>query len=133
MALGTFGAIVYFAIDLEKRAAEFYESAARGNLAATFGELARDSRKRQDRLERARQELVAEMILESITGLDDEDYNVTLDPGADEADLLAQARNLERTAARFYEDAAGKMPIREVVRLFERMLRENEKRQAKLA
>jgi rubrerythrin len=133
MALGTFGAIVQFAVEMEKQAAQFYEQAARGRLAETFGELAGESRKRQDRLERARTELVAEMILESITGLDDADYRVEMDPNADEAGLIGQAQALEETAARFYKDAADKMPIREVVRLFERLLRENEKRRAKLA
>jgi rubrerythrin len=49
---------------------------------------------------------------------------------ADEAGLLRQAQALEETAARFYRDAAAKMPIQEVVRLFQRLVRENEQRKA---
>jgi len=130
--LGTFGAVLKFALELEERAAAFYEAGARGGLAGLFGELARGSRKRLGRLERARREMVTEMILESIAGLDDSAYRVDVDAEADEAGLLEQARALEETAARFYRDAAAKMPIREVVRLFERLARENERRRVRL-
>jgi len=132
MELGTFGAIVSYAIELEEQAAVFYEGVTGGSFAETFAELAKGSRKRLDRLQRARQELIAEMILEPITGLNALDYGVTLDSGTDEAGLRSQARALEETSARFYRDAAAKMPIKEVVRLFERLLGENEKRLAKL-
>ena len=132
MELGTFGAILRFAMDLEQQAAGFYEGAAGGELEEIFGELARGSRKRLSRLERARREMVTEMILESITGLDGDTYGVNLDSEIDEAGLLRQAWTLEETSARFYRDAADKMPIREVVRLFQRLVRENEQRQAQL-
>ena len=132
MELGTFGAILRFAMELEQQAVDFYEGAAEGGLEETFRELARGSRKRLGRLERARREMVAEMILESITGLDGDAYGVDLDPKAGEAGLLRQAKTLEESSARFYRDAAGKMPIREVVRLFQRLVRENEQREAQL-
>lgn len=121
-----------FALELEERAATFYEAGARGGLAEVFGDLARGSRKRVRRLEQARRELVNEMILESITELDEEEYRVELDVGAEEPERLRQARALEETAARFYRDAASRMPIREVVRLFERLARENDKRRVRL-
>ena len=130
MELGTFGAILRFAMDLEEQAVGFYEGTARGGLEETFGELAQGSGKRLRRLERARREMVAEMILESITGLDGDAYHVDLDPGTDEVSLVQQAQALEKVAARFYRDAAEKMPIREVVRLFQRLARENEQREA---
>jgi len=130
--LGTFGAILKFALELEERAAAFYEAGARGRLAEDFAELARGSRKRHRRLEQARRELVNEMILESITGLEGEAYTVDLDATVDEAERLRQAERLEETAARFYRDAAAKMPIREIVRLFERLARENDRRRARL-
>ena len=132
MELGTFGAVLKFALELEERAATFYEAGARGGLAEVFGDLARGSRKRVRRLEQARRELVNEMILESITGLDEEEYRVELNAGAEEPERLRQARALEETAARFYRDAASRMPIREVVRLFERLARENDKRRVRL-
>lgn len=132
MELGTFGAILRFAMDLEQQAADFYEGAAGGGLEETFRELAQGSRKRLGRLERARREMVAEMILESITGLDGDAYRADLTPEASEAKLIRQAQVLEETSARFYRDAADKMPIREVVRLFQRLARENEQREAQL-
>jgi rubrerythrin len=132
MELGTFGAILRFAMELEQQAADFYEEAAGGELEEVFGELARGSRKRRNRLERARREMVVEMVLESITGLDGDTYSVSLSSEVDEAGLLRQARTLEETSARFYQDAADRMPIREVVRLFQRLARENEQRQAEL-
>ena len=132
MELGTFGAILGFAMELEQQAADFYERWAADGLEEVFLELARGSRKRLARLERARREMVTEMILESITGLDGDTYGVNLDSEIDEAGLLRQAWTLEETSARFYRDAADKMPIREVVRLFQRLVRENEQRQAQL-
>jgi hypothetical protein len=113
-------------MDLEGRAAAFYERVAAGGLERAFGEKARETRKRLRRLERARRELVSEMILESITGLDSEDYVVTVSEESGEDVVLAQARDLEATLARFYRDAAQKMPIREVARVFGRMAKELE-------
>jgi rubrerythrin len=132
MELGTFGAILGFALDLEERAAGFYEAVAQGEREGAFQDLAKGTHKRLERLERARREGVAEMILESITGLSDDAYQVDLAPGAGEVDRLRQAIALEETAARFYRDAAAKMPIKEIVRLFERLAKENDKRRAQL-
>jgi hypothetical protein len=126
MDLGTFGAILRFAMDWEQRAAEFYEQAARAGNEVLFQEMAGGARKRIGRLEQARREGVAEMILESITGLDGDAYTVALDPTADGAALLRQAQSLEESAARFYRDAAARLPIREVMRLFQRLGQEHE-------
>ena len=128
MQLGTFGAIFSFALELEQQAVDFYESAAQGSLEATFTGRAEKGRKRISRLERARQEQVAEMILESIVGLDGDDYPIQ--PEAGEA--VAQAIELEETLRRYYVDASAKMPVREVARLFDRMARESEKYRAEL-
>ena len=133
MELGTFGAILRFATQLEGRAAAFYECAAPAGQEELWGELARGSRQRERRLQDARRELVSEMILESITGLDDQTYQVEPGSGEGEADAMRQAVSLEETAARFYPDAAAKMPIREVARLFQRLARESEQRLARLA
>lgn len=130
MDLGTFGAILSFSIDLEQQATEFYEAVACQDAASTSGGLAHGSAERRRRLLRARQELVSEMILESITGLEGDAYTVDLDPRAGDADVFAQALALESTAARYYRDAAAKMPIREVVRLFLRLAQENDRRHA---
>ena len=133
MQLGTFGAILTFAIGLERRAAEFYEQAAQGGTDTLFRDLGRGARKRLERLEQARREGVSEMILESITGLDSDAYRVDLDLRADRVDQLRQAQNMEETAARFYLAAAAKLPIREVARLFQRLAQESQQRKARLS
>jgi len=129
MELGTFGAILGLALQIEEQAAGFYKTAAGDDPDELFADLARGARKRLTRLERARREGVAEMILEPITGLDSDNYDVVLSPGMAPTE---QALLLEKAAALFYRDAADKMPIREVVRLFERMARENDKNCNKL-
>jgi rubrerythrin len=131
--LGTFGAIFNFALELEQQSVAFYTDAARGTLEEVFNDLARGARKRIERLERTRREGVAEMILESITGLDGDNYHLELAPAADEASLLAQATSLEGAARRFYLDAGEKMPVREVARIFDRLAREHEGHTATLA
>ena len=128
MDLGTFGAILSFGMKLEEQATSFYEGGAKGSLEEGFATLARGSRKRLKRLERNRREGVAEMILEPITGLDGDSYQVSLDPQADEAELLRQAKALEENAVRFYRDSAAKMPVREVSRALARMAEDSEKR-----
>lgn len=129
MELGTFGAIFRFALEIEAQTAAFYEALAEGKLAEIGDSLARESRKRVRRLERARREGVQEMILESIQGLDSDDYQV--ETSAD-LDPWEQAIALEERAARFYSDAAEKMPMRGVARIFQRMARESADRQARL-
>ena len=128
MELGTFGAILRFGLELEDRAAQFYEQGAQGELAALFQELGQGARKRLRRLEQARREGVTEMILESISGLDGETYRLELDAGDSEAGRLEQAQALEGRAAQFYQDAAAKLPIREVARLFTQLAQENRRR-----
>jgi len=132
MDLGTFGAILGFGMKLEEQTVSFYEGGAKGSLEEGFATLARGSRKRLKRLERNRREGVAEMILEPITGLDGDSYQVSLDPQADEAELLRQAKALEENAVRFYRDSAAKMPVREVSRALARMAEDSEKRLAEL-
>jgi hypothetical protein len=131
--LGTFGAIMGFALELEGQAAAFYEAAARESLAARFDELAAGARKRQKRLERVRRENVSEMILESITGLEEATYRVELDPEADEGGLRQQAIALEKATQRFYLDAGAKLPLKDVTRIFKRLARENGRHAAELA
>ena len=132
MDLATFGAIMSFGLDLEQQAAAFYDSAACGALEEPFTKLAKSTRKRAVRMERARREGIAEMILEPITGMDGDDYHLELAPDAEEPELLRQAIALEETTRRFYMDAAGKIPVREVVRTCMRMAKESEKRRTEL-
>lgn len=132
MELGTFGAIMRFAIELEQQAAAFYESGAPGDTESVFQRLAGQSRKRARRLERARRESISEMILESIIGLETENYTVDVDPELGRDARVDQGIALEEAQARFYDEAAEKIPILGVVRLFRRMAEENEKRRRRL-
>ena len=69
--LNTFGAIMTFAIELERRLADYYGSAG-------AAALAKAADKRRKKLERARRENVVEITLEPIAGLDAADYALEL-------------------------------------------------------
>ena len=139
MELGTLGAILKFALELEEKAQEFYQEAARRvsqpRLRELFQEYARRGRKRRQLLERTRRENTAEMILEPITGFFSEDYepDCTLPEGISSAEVLEKARALEEKTARFYEVAAGKVGITEVTRAFRKLGRENTERMSESA
>jgi hypothetical protein len=132
MDLATFGAILSHALELEGRAAEFYEKNAQGELEEVFNSLAQGSKKRASRAERTRREGVAEMILEPITGMRSEAYEVDLESSEQQAERLEKALALEAAAERFYRDASEKIPVREVARTFQRMAKENLSRQKRL-
>ena len=125
MELGTFGAIMGFALALEERAAAFYDAAAQATGGVAYQELARNARKRAARVERARREGVNEMILEPIEGLDGAGYAVGAEVLSSAEPWEARATDLEAESARFYRDAAAKLPIRQVVRLFGRLADEH--------
>lgn len=132
MDLATFGAIMTFALELEKRAAVYYEEAARGSLEESFSDLAKRAHKRAKRIERTRREGITEIILEPITGMDGDDYRVELSSSGDESEILNQAIKFIETSIRFYQDAAVKIPVKEVARTCQRMAQESEKQKAEL-
>ena len=140
MELSTFGAVMRFAIDLERAAADFYTAAAQSVASQpvkdAFTALAEESRRRATMLERTRQEKVTEMILEPIHGLRQEDYlPQNMDAGSASGEgLVSQAMEMETKAARFYTDAleAGRRLLGEVARTFERLAREKADRRARL-
>jgi hypothetical protein len=113
MQLGTFGAIMSFAMKLEERTGEHY---ARAELPAELrDDLERSAKKRWKRLEKARREGVVELALESITGLSSHDF--ALDEGIEKGGFVG-AMALEEASADFYRRASEKLPMQEVVRLF---------------
>jgi len=124
MELGTFGAIMSFAMKIEERAISFYERADPDLPVDLLQELARGNKKRFKRVERARREGVAEMILESISGLNSDAYQfLTTSETYSEG-----AVRLENVSMQYYLDAAEKLPMLEIARLFRRLAQENEKR-----
>ena len=108
-SLNAFGAIFSYAIELETRLRDYYQAAGDSARAA-------DADKRRANLERVRRENVTEIKLEAIEGLDEADYVLDFD-GA--------AAALEQTAARFYEDTAPKINVREAQRALERAARQH--------
>ena len=132
MALGTFGAIISFALELEEGAGAVYERLLDTGLSSAIGPLLQGSQKRLSRLKRTRQELVTEMILEPITGVDGDAYETPPPTGSTEADLLKQAVCMESIMHRFYSDTASVIPMKQVERAFLRLAKENQTRIAKL-
>lgn len=127
MELTTFGAVLRFAIELEAEGERRYSEAARvaeGQAKEVLTSLARAKRKRRQLLERARQENVAEMILESIRDLDGDNYRVA-EAGAGHGDVLERLAAFEAKCGSFYRDAGGRIGLAEVARIFERLAREN--------
>lgn len=127
MDLNTFGALLRFALELEETAVRFYEEAAKAaqgeTLRHSFAECAEAASKNQRTLERVRREQVNEMLLESIEGLRDGDYQVgaAASAGMGDGELTSSAAQLEAGMERFYRNAADRLSIPEVVRSFARL------------
>ncbi|MCL4249983.1 MAG: hypothetical protein KJ065_17685 [Anaerolineae bacterium] len=112
-SLNTFGAIMTFAIEMETRLRDYYQSAGDAARAA-------DADKRRANLERVRRENVTEIKLEPIEGLDEANYTLDLDVQSD-----AARATIEATATRFYQDVAPKINVREAQRALERCARQH--------
>ena len=132
MELGTFGAVLKYALELEERAAIFYESAApimpNQGLTDTFWDLSFRCKKRIETLLRVRRENVTEMILEPIHGLEADDYNpsVTIPEDTDSKTILEMAVVLEKSHREFYNKAAIKIDfLIEAAYVFEQLADEN--------
>lgn len=112
-SLNTFGAILTFAIAQEESLRAYY---------VTVGDAARaaDADKRRVTLERVRRENVTEIKLEPIEGLDEADYALNLG----DISPTTQAAN-EDAAARFYEQVAPKINVREAQRALERCAKQH--------
>ncbi len=135
MQLGTFAAVFEAAIALEKNLARRYEAQGGqpGPLAQLYRELARDGRRRLQRLERTRRETVTEMILIPITDLalsDDLAALGDIDPATPLTP--AGARALEEAAHRFYREAAARIGQDEAARALGRLAEGNARRARQL-
>jgi hypothetical protein len=112
-SLNTFGSILTYAIDLEARLRDYYESAGNGDRAAA-------SDKRRTTLERVRRENVTEIKLEPIEGLDEANYDLNFDDTS-----AAGQQTIETVAAQFYDDVAPQMNVREAQRALERCAKQH--------
>ena len=114
MELSNFGSIMSFAAELEGADRAFYEAAAASPACGAYKELmeafARDEKKNEKNMLRARREHVTEMVLEPITDFTSEPYEsdreLTQDMGLER--IMACALELEEKAQSFYNQAAEK-------------------------
>ncbi len=138
MVLSTFGAIMGFAAEIVGQTKETYEGfigkAGNPALKETFRALAEEEKKNGSLMEKTRRENVTEMILEPITGLQREDYEMDLKglEQKNDGDLLKIALILEERAKKFFQDAAAKVPLPEVARIFRKINQKKEQNLGKL-
>jgi hypothetical protein len=138
MELGTFGAVMGFALQVVTQSAEFYETVgdrAKGpELKEVLKALQDGANRDRATMEQTRRENVTEMILEPIAGLRPEEYEVRIGEVAPEADaeILKTALLLEERDQRFFRDASAKLPLPEVARLFRKVAKRREENLAKL-
>jgi rubrerythrin len=134
--LGTFGAILKFAFEIESESINFYKKLsenAQGDLKDLLSSFIEASKKNQQLIERTRRMNVAEMILETITGFDSDKYVVDLQASNDLRDCLNKAINLEEKSAQFYMDASNKLSfLPDVKRILEKLGKDREGRISKL-
>ena len=140
MNLGTFGAIMKFAMEIESDVTSFYESAKEKvkdqDLVEIFDSLGKRGQKRVKTIERVRRENVTEMILEQISGLDSDTYKpVTSLPDAPEDKVLRGiAIEMEKKLQAFYTQAGVKIDfLSEVAYSFELLAEANEEASERLS
>jgi len=135
--LGTFGAVLRFALELESATASFYERAVAelepDGPAILARELAAQHANRRTLLERTRQQKLNEVVLEPITGLDGARYVYDGTPAPRER-ILLRAVALETVAERFYADSGtvAKALLTEAARTFRKLAEENARNAARL-
>ncbi len=132
MELGTFGAVIKFALELEAMAAAFYETASvitsTEQLKIPFEAYIQKRLLRMETLKRLRRENTTEMILEPIHGLQDAEYRVKSEcpEGCPDEELLKLASEMEERNQKFYTDAAQKIEfLIESAEIFDRFAEEN--------
>ena len=136
----TFGAVIRFALELEKGAGGVYEELSREPKAAAAAEMFRSltvaHKKRGELLEFTRQQKLNEMILEPIQDLKREAYLIdTKTPkGVDVKAAARFAGKIEETSSRFYLDAAkiAKNLMAEAARIMDKLGKESLANKAKL-
>ena len=138
MALSTFGAIMGFAAEVVRQAEDVY-----GVMVAKANDLAlrealqlfqREGKKNHSLMEKTRRENVTEMILEPVTGLHQEDYEIDLKivDRTDDVDLLKAAVSLQEREKNFFRDASSRVPLPEVARIFRKIVQKKEENLSKL-
>jgi hypothetical protein len=132
MTLSTFGAIMGFAAELVKQAEDHYGALALrakdNTLKEVLETLSSEEVGNYALMMRVRRENVTEMILEPVSGLRREDYEMdpnVPDHGGD-AEIIRSALILEERGKRFFQDASVKVPLPEVARIFRKVVQKKE-------
>lgn len=139
MALSTFGAIMGFAVKMAGESLEAYRKALPEvkdpALREALEALAREGEKNRALMEQARRENVTEMILEPVTGLLSEDYDIdaSVPAGSKDADFLKAALAHEAREEKFFREASARIPLPEVARIFRKVAAKKEKNRAVLS
>ena len=138
MGLTTFGAIMGFAAEMAGKTEEIYKAMVQKAKDSTFREtlqvLSEEEGKNHSLMIKTRRENVTEMILEPVTGLQQEDYEIDLKMPEvmEDAGLLKAALMLEERGKKFFRDASSKVPLPEVARIFRKAAQKKEENLAKL-
>jgi len=127
MALTTFGAIMGFAAEMAGKKEETYKALAQRaktlGLKEALESLSEEEAKNHALMLKMRRENVTEMILEPISGLQQEDYEIqpeTAEPLSDE-DILRVVVRYEERSQLFFQDASSKVPLPEVARTLQKI------------
>ena len=112
MNLGTAGAILSYALELEAKTNKFYENILSRDLNSsvreTFEAIRKHHRKITKKLDRMRKENVTEMILEPIHNHDRDDYSIRVHGSTDIIDIMTTSKHIEETLEEFLLASAEK-------------------------
>ncbi len=138
MTLSTFGAIMGFAGEIARQTADTYGTmaakATNPGLKETLLSFQKEEGKIHSLMEMTRRENVTEMILEPVTGLRQEDYEIDSkipDQTGDEG-LLKSALLLEERERKFFHDASSRVSLPEVARIFRKIAKKKEENLSEL-
>lgn len=107
-SLTNFGAVFTFAIGMETDIQAYYEKLG-------ADDLAKEAKKRLEKLERARREYILEITLEPIDGLEEEAYGLNLEDTSESG-----RKAVAEVARRFYTESASKINVKQAQRILER-------------
>jgi len=131
LQLGTFGAIVKYAIEIEDATSKFYDSLSQKAPETAKGiihEFSDASKKNKLTLEKTRRMEMQEMILEAITGIDSANYEAKFEI----LDFVGGVNNavwIEQKASSFYCDSSKKLGfLPNAARTLEKIGKEREAR-----
>ena len=138
MSLTTFGAIMAFSFEMVRYALDIYRAAVQKAkdpaLKETLEVLLQETKKHLVLMEQIRRENITEMILEPIHGLQRADYemDITLSDQTQDSGLVKTALSVEEKMRKFFYEAAAKVPIPEVKKMFLKIVQKKEMNLAKL-